>query len=479
MTAVQLLIGGRWRQGGAGETLPVIDPATEAEIGRVAVATADDVDEAVAAAAAAFPRWRETPAFERAAIIARAAELMRSRADAIARTATREQGKTVAEARTECLFAADVLQWAGEEGRRLYGRLVPPRNPRVRSEVTHHPIGVAAAFTPWNFPLTTPARKVGGALAAGCPCILKASEETPGAAAAIARAFEDAGLPAGVLQLVFGDPAAISDRLTRAPAVRIVSFTGSVLVGRRLGALAALNLKKAALELGGHAPVLVFDDVDVEATAAMAVQAKFRNAGQICIAPTRFYVHEAVHDRFVGAMAKAADALRVGNGLDDKVEMGPLANARRLDAVEALVADARGHGARVAAGGARVGNRGFFHRPTVLSELPDEARAMRQEPFGPVALVQRFSRFEEAVAKANALPYGLAGYAFTRSASRVAHLKDALEVGMLGINHFVVAQPELPFAGVKDSGYGAESGPEGVAEYTVLKTVTQLLAEPD
>ncbi len=478
MTAFPLLIAGHWRQGGGRETLCLIDPATEGEIGRVSVATADDIDEAVDAAHAAFLRWRETPAFARAAIIARAAELMRARADEIARTATREQGKTLAEARTECLFAADVLQWAGEEARRLYGRLVPPRNPRVRSEVTYHPIGVAAAFTPWNFPLTTPARKIGGALAAGCPCILKASEETPGAAVAIAQAFADAGLPPGVLQLLFGDPAAISTQLTRAPAVRIVSFTGSVPVGRKLGALAAENLKKAALELGGHAPVLVFDDADIEATAALAAQAKFRNAGQICIAPTRFYVQESVHDRFVGAMAQAADALRVGNGLEGEVHMGPLANARRLDAVEALVADARVHGARVVAGGERIGNRGFFYRPTVLAYVPDEARAMHEEPFGPVALVQPFARFEDAVANANALPFGLAGYAFTRSASRVAHLKDALEVGMLGINHFVVAQPELPFAGVKDSGYGAESGPEGVAEYTVLKTVTQLLDAP-
>lgn len=471
-----LFIAGAWRQASDRGVMPVIEPATGNTLGELPVATRDDVAEAVASAEAGFKIWRAVSAYDRSVIIGRAANVLRERADEIAALTTAEQGKPLAESRMECMFAADVLQFAGEEGRRLYGRIVPPRNPAVRQSVQHFPIGVSAAFTPWNFPLTTPARKIGGALAAGCACILKASEETPGSALAIAKAFQDAGLPDGVLNVLFGDPAAISTQLIQAPGIRKISFTGSIPVGRKLGALAGEHLKKATLELGGHAPVIVFDDVDVEQTARMSVQAKFRNAGQICIAPTRFYVHERVHDAFVDAMGKATAALKVDNGLTSGTEMGPVANPRRLDAMDRLVADAVGRGGKVVTGGERIGNRGYFYTPTVLSEVDDDALAMTEEPFGPLALVCRFSSTDEAIARANALPFGLAGYAFTRSADRVAHLEDAVEVGMLGINHFVVAQAELPFAGVKDSGYGAESGPEGIHEYTVLKTVTQLLA---
>ncbi len=398
-TQIDLFVAGRWRQASSGRTLALIDPASEAEIGRVPVATEADIAEAVAIAQEAFGRWRQTPAFERAAIIARAADLMRARADAIGRVATREQGKIFAEARTECLFAADVLQWAGEEARRLYGRIVPPPQPEGahrRHASSHRARG---GFHAVEFPAydagAQDRRRAGGRMRLH-------PESLGGDAGQRARhraGLPGCGLPDGVLSVVFGDPAAISTQLTPAEPVRMISFTGSVPVGRTLGSLAAQNLKRAALELGGYAPVpvLVFDDVDVEATAAMAVQAKFRNAGQICIAPRRFYVHERIHDAFVDAMAKAAGALTVGDGLHEGVATGPLANLRRIEAVERMVADAEGLGARVMAGGHRIGNSGFFYEATVLAEVPDTPLAMRNEPFGPLALVQPFSRFDEAI----------------------------------------------------------------------------------
>jgi succinate-semialdehyde dehydrogenase/glutarate-semialdehyde dehydrogenase len=456
-----------------GET--VLNPATGESLGDLPHATIADLDAALAAAERGFRLWRGTPAVERGRVLRRAAELMRERVAIGARVLTLEQGKPLAEAKTEILFAADVIEWFAEEGRRAYGRVVPGRNPRLRQQVLREPVGPVAAFTPWNFPATTPARKLGGALAAGCSVIIKPAEETPGSAVFIAHALQDAGLPPGVLNMVFGYPANISNYLIRSPVIRKVTLTGSVSVGRHVARLAAEHLKVLTLELGGHAPVIICDDVDVDAVAAAAVTAKFRNAGQICIAPTRFFVQDGVHDRFLDAMKEQVATLRVGNGMEEDIMMGPLANARRLEMVDGMVQEALNDGARLVSGGHRIGNIGHFYAPTVIADVPPLTRMMRDEPFGPVAPITRFVVVEQAIDRANELPYGLAAYAFTESAARVAQLSESLEAGMVGINSYIVAQPELPFTGIKDSGYGSESGAEGLEAFMVPKTVTQMV----
>jgi succinate-semialdehyde dehydrogenase/glutarate-semialdehyde dehydrogenase len=352
---------------------------------------------------------------------------------------------------------------------------VIPGEPGLRHTVLRQPIGVVAAFTPWNFPMSSPARKIAGALSAGCALILKASEETPAGAVHLVRAFADAGLPRGVLNLVFGKPSDISEYLIPRPAVRLVTFTGSVPVGKHLAALAGRHMKPAIMELGGHAPVIVCADADPLAAAAASAKGKSRNAGQVCVSPTRFYVEEAVYDRFTAAFGEQAARIRVGNGLDPESGMGPLANDRRLAAMEAFVADAVQKGARLVSGGNRLGNRGYFYPLTVLADVPDEARAMREEPFGPLALLRPVRDLDEAIEQANALPYGLAAYAFTRAARTVDRLAEEIEAGNLAINHFVASIAETPFGGVKDSGYGREGGIEGLACYTVVKNVSHLV----
>jgi succinate-semialdehyde dehydrogenase / glutarate-semialdehyde dehydrogenase len=342
----------------------------------------------------------------------------------------------------------------------------------MRHTVLRQPIGPVAAFSPWNFPLSSPARKVAGALSSGCSIILKASEETPAGAVQLVRAFHDAGLPAGVLNLVFGNPAEISEYLIPQSRIRLITFTGSIPVGKHLAEMAGRYMKPAIMELGGHAPVIVCDDVDPAATADTSVIGKSRNAGQVCVAPTRFFVQEAIYEQFAQSFAEKAKQLKVGNGLDQSTQMGPLANARRIDAMETLVADAKAKGARVLAGGHRLGNRGYFFPLTVLADLPDDARAMNEEPFGPLALVNPVKTLDEAIEKANSLPYGLAGYAFTRSAANADRLADGIEVGNLSINHFVASVVETPFGGVKDSGYGREGGTEGLQCYTITKNVS-------
>jgi succinate-semialdehyde dehydrogenase / glutarate-semialdehyde dehydrogenase len=336
------------------------------------------------------------------------------------------------------------------------------------------PIGVVAGFSPWNFPMSSPARKIGGALSAGCSIILKASEETPAGAVQLVQAFHDAGLPAGVLNLVFGVPSEISEYLIPQPSVRLVTFTGSVPVGKHLSAMAGAHMKPAIMELGGHSPVFVCDDVDPVATGAKSVIGKSRNAGQVCVSPTRFFVQDAIYDRFTEAFTDKAAALKIGNGLDPANEMGPLANDRRITAMETLVADARAKGARVTTGGTRIGNRGYYFPMTVIADIPDDARAMREEPFGPLALVSRVRNLDEAIEKANSVPYGLAGYAFTNSARNADLLAERVEVGNLSINHFVASSAETPFGGVKDSGFGREGGVEGLQGYTVVKNVSHL-----
>jgi succinate-semialdehyde dehydrogenase/glutarate-semialdehyde dehydrogenase len=471
---LQLFVAGEWIAAAERETQAVVNPATDQVLGVLPLATTPDLDRAVEAAAGAFRAWRATSALDRGAVLKRAAQLIRARLDSDAVTLTLEQGKPLAQARVELASSADWLEWYAEEARRSYGRMIPARLPGGRLEVVREPVGVVAAFAPWNFPASQMARKLAAGLAAGCPVIAKPSEETPGAALAIARALDEAGLPKGLLSVVFGVPAEVSARLIASPAVRKVSFTGSTAVGKLIAAQAAAGLKRATLELGGHAPVIVFDDVDAEAAARIAAVAKLRNAGQVCTSPTRFLVQDRIHDRFVGALAKAMAQTKVGDGLDAASEMGPLANPRRVEAMQALTADAVAAGGRLLTGGQRIGNVGNFWAPTVIADAPTQARAMNEEPFGPIALTRRFAEPEEALAEANRLPYGLAAYAFTRDRARAALVRDGLESGLVGLNTFSVTWPETPFGGVKESGYGSEGGSEGLEAYLVTKLVSEV-----
>ena len=403
----------------------------------------------------------------------KAANLFRERADAIAPMLTMEQGKPLAEAKQEVLAGADIIDWFAEEARRAYGRVIPARSEGVYQLVIKEPVGPVAAFTPWNFPINQVVRKLSGALAAGCSIIVKAPEETPASPAELIRAFADAGVPAGVINLVYGNPADISSYLIPHPVIRKVSFTGSVAVGKQLAALAGTHMKRSTMELGGHAPVIVFDDSDVEAAAKSMTFMKFRNAGQVCISPTRFLVQEGVFAKFVESFVAGAKAVKVGDGMEKDTKMGPLANPRRQRAMEAHVGDARKHGGKVLTGGYPIGEKGNFFEPTVITELPKEAMAMNQEPFGPLAIINPFRSFDDAVAEANRLPYGLAAYAWTRSAKTANAIAASVETGMMTINHLGLALPEVPFGGVKDSGYGSEGGSEAIEAYLNPKFVSQ------
>ena len=467
---LQLLIGGEWK---SRDGRPVINPADETAIGAVPHATPADLEAAVAAAQEGFKVWRRNSPAKRAEIIMKAVGIIRSRVEEFAVAMTLEQGKPIAQSRLEILRGCEIIEWDAQEGRRAYGRVIPAE-PGMRHTVLRQPIGPVAAFSPWNFPMSSPSRKVGGALSAGCSIILKASEETPAGAVQLARAFSEAGLPPGVLNLVFGEPAKISEYLIPHPAIRLVTFTGSIPVGKHLAAMAGKYMKPAIMELGGHAPVIVCDDVDPAATASTSVTGKSRNAGQVCVSPTRWFVQERVYDQFVKSFAEKASALKVGNGMDPANQMGPLANSRRIETMTEFVADAKAKGAKVLSGGTRLGNRGYYWPLTVLADVPEEARAMREEPFGPLAVVNPVKTLDEAIEKANALPYGLAAYAFTNSARNADRLAEGVEVGNLSINHFVASTAETPFGGVKDSGYGREGGSEGLTHYTVVKNVSHL-----
>lgn len=465
-----LYIDGRWIEAGSAGCRPVINPADGAELAAVPLAGVAELEQAVTAAQRGFALWRATPAHARHECIARATRLLCDRADAIARIMTLEQGKPLSESRREVLLSAEIIDFLAEEGKRAYGRLVPPRSDGIFAQaVTRVPVGPAALFTPWNFPMNLPARKVGAALAAGCSAILKPAEETPGSAIELVRAFHDAGLPAGVLNLVCGDPAQVSSYLIAHPAVRKVSFTGSIPVGKHLGELCARGVKRFTAELGGHAPVLILPDADPVHVGRLSVAAKFRNAGQVCASPTRFYVHRSLFEVFLETFAAGARALRVGNGLEAGTEMGPLAHHRRVGEMEALVEDAVACGARLVCGGQRLPGPGFFFAPTLLADVPANARILRQEPFGPLAVVNAWETLDDAIGQANGLPYGLAAYLFTRDLALAHRVSASLEAGMVGINHFGVSQPETPFGGVKESGHGSESGQEGLAAYLDTK----------
>jgi succinate-semialdehyde dehydrogenase/glutarate-semialdehyde dehydrogenase len=465
---LKLFIAGEWRR--TAQDMPVINPATEEELGRLPRAGIADLDDALAAAEAGFKLWRKTAPRIRADIILRAALLMRERQEEIARSITLEHGKPLPQARLEVIRGAEFFEWDAGEAMRTYGRIIPAP-PGNTFAVHHHPIGVVAAFSPWNFPMSQPARKIAGALASGCSIILKAAEETPAGAIHIARAFQDAGLPAGVLNLVFGDPAEISGHLIPQDAVRLVAFTGSTIVGRHLTTLASEHMTPVLMELGGHAPVIVCEDTDVQAAATSGAIRKMRNAGQVCTSPTRFFLQDSIFDAYADTFIRRAAATVVGNGMEPGVEMGPLANDRRIPALQALVDDARAKGATVATGGARHGNTGYFFQPTVLTNVPDNARIMQEEPFGPIAVLNPVPDLDAAIAAANSVPYGLAGYAFTNRADHIARLTDEVEVGNLSINTLEASMPETPFGGVKSSGYGREGGTEGLDNYMTIKNV--------
>ncbi len=468
-----LHIDGEWRAAEGGRTIDVINPATEDKIGTVAHASRGDLDDALAATARGFDAWRATSAFERAKLMRKAGDLVRERADTIARIMTMEQGKPLLEARMETMAAADIIDWFAEEARRAYGRVIPARGPGIYQLVIKEPVGPVAAFTPWNFPLNQVVRKLSGALAAGCSIIVKAPEETPASPAELIRCFVDAGVPKGVIGLVYGVPSEISEYLIPHPIIRKVTFTGSTPVGKHLAALAGAHMKRVTMELGGHAPVIVMDDADVEVAAKQIATAKFRNAGQVCVSPTRFLVQETVYDQFVERFVAVAKGVKVGDGLAEGTTMGPLANARRVPAIESLIQDAVQQGAEVRAGGNRIGNKGYFFEPTVVTGVTREMRMMNEEPFGPLAMMMPFTDLDEAVSEANRLQFGLAAYAYTRSAKIANAIATRVETGMMTINHLGLALPEVPFGGVKDSGYGSEGGSEAIEAYLSPKLVTQ------
>ncbi len=469
-----LYIGGEWLGTEGRDTHDVLNPATGAGHAALPLATADDLDAALEATQRGFVLWRGTAPEKRAAVLQKTAQLIRERADHLARIATLEQGKILAEAKGEALFAAALLDFHAGEALRIYGRVLP-RPAGTRSLVLHQPVGPVAAFCAWNFPIMNVVRKIAPAIAAGCSIIIKPSEETAGSAVEVLRCFQDAGLPGDVAQCVFGVPDMVSRQLLASPITRKLSFTGSVPVGKHLMKLAADTMMKTTMELGGHGPVLVFDDCDLDKTLDTLVAHKFRNAGQVCIAPTRFHVQEGIYDAFAAGFAERTRALKIGDGLDSGTQMGPMANPRRPEAIGELVEDAQRHGAKLLAGGERGGEAGgeggFFFQPTVLADVPLDARAMNDEPFGPIALLRPFASVDDAIEQANRLPFGLAAYCFTENGRRQNLLGDAIEAGMVAINNVRLSWPDSPFGGVKDSGHGSEDGPEGVMAHLVTKTV--------
>jgi succinate-semialdehyde dehydrogenase/glutarate-semialdehyde dehydrogenase len=469
----QLYIDGAWSDAAAGRTHAVMNPATGSAIGKFAWAERADLDRALEAAEKGFAVWRKVSAYERSKIMRKAANLMRERIDTIAAYMTMEQGKTLAEAKMEINNGADTIDWFAEEGRRTYGRVIPARAEGVYQLVVKEPVGPVAAFTPWNFPINQIVRKLSAALAAGCSIIVKAPEETPASPAELIRAFADAGVPAGTIGLVYGDPAEISSYLIPHPVIRKMSFTGSTVVGKQLAALAGLHMKRITMELGGHAPVIVFDDADAAVAAKVMAASKFRNAGQVCISPTRFLVQEGIYESFVEQFVANTKRLKVGDGLEAGTTMGALANPRRSKSMEANVEDAGKHGAKLRTGGHAIGEKGNFWEPTVVTELSNDAKAMNEEPFGPLAIINPFRTFDDAVKEANRLPFGLAAYAWTKSAKTANAIASSVETGMISINHVGLGIPETPFGGVKDSGYGSEGGSEAIESYMNPKFITQ------
>ena len=465
-----MIIDGERVYAGDRRTHRVVNPATEETLGELPLADAADLDRALAAADQGFKIWRNSTPQERAAVLQGAARLMMERADDLARIATMEEGKPFHEARIEVMMNVGLFNFYAGECQRIYGRtLVRPAG--MRSTVTKEPVGPVAAFAPWNFPIGNPGRKLGAPVAAGCSVILKSAEETPASALGVLQALLDAGLPKEVAQAVFGVPDEVSRHLLASPIIRKLSFTGSTVVGKHLMKLAAEDMKRTTMELGGHGPVLVFKDIDLDKVLDTVVPQKYRNAGQVCVSPTRFIIEEDIYDDFVSGFAARAKALKVGNGLSDGVQMGPMANPRRPDAMEKLIGEAVSNGATLHAGGERIGNQGYYYAPSVLSDIPLTSEIMNTEPFGPVALCNPFRTEDDMIAEANRLPYGLAAYAWTQDAARQKRLAREVEAGMLGVNTPMIGGADSPFGGVKWSGHGHEDGPEGLEACLVTKAV--------
>ncbi|MDR3633144.1 MAG: NAD-dependent succinate-semialdehyde dehydrogenase [Isosphaeraceae bacterium] len=470
----QMYVDGEWRDADSGKTLAVINPADESTIAEVAYGGRAEADRAIAAAARAFPAWRAQSVYERSKVLKRTAELMRERADTIARTLTREQGKPLPEAKGEVLHAADTFEWFAEEGKRAYGRIIPPANVAKRHYAIKHPVGIVGTITPWNFPAALPSRKIAPALAVGCTVVSRPAEQTPLTLILMFECLADAGLPAGVANLVMGPPRPFADALFEHPAVRKISFTGSTEVGKELIRRSADGVKRMSLELGGHAPLIVFPDADVAQVAQAAVIGKFRNNGQVCIAPSRFYVHEKIAKDFTEAAVELTKKLKLGNGLEEGVQVGPMFEARALDKTSALVEDARSHGAKILTGGGRSSrfDKGYWFEPTVIREVNGAMKLMTQEPFAPVMPLLDFSKIDDVIAAANDTPYGLAAYVFTNDLTVATRMAEGLEAGIIGINDPVPATPQCPFGGMKESGLGRELGSEGLDAYLETKYVS-------
>lgn len=472
MQQIKLFIGGEWRDAGTGAFIPVINPVNEQVIGQIGKASAVDIEDVAQAANKGFAKWKAVPAVERAAILHKAAAIVRNRAEAIAQQLTIEHGKPIGEARGEVGATADTIDWNAQEARRAYGRVIPGRSAGVHQFTIMEPIGPVVGFAPWNFPLIQAVKKVAGALAAGCSVILKGASEAPSCSVELVRAFHEAGVPAGAVNLIFGDSAMISQALISHPLIRKISFTGSTPVGKTLAALAGQYMKRSTMELGGHAPVIIMNDADIAKAVSISVAMKFRNAGQVCVSPTRFLVQSGVFGDFVRHFVAGAKAVKVGDGLDPSTTMGPMAHAARLSATEAMLADAIAKGAKLETGGARIGNLGFFFEPTVLTQVPLDAEVMNEEPFGPIAMINSFETLDEALIEANRLPYGLSAYGYTTSLASANRIYNEMESGAISINHHHVALPEQPFGGVKDSGYGLEGGPSALDAFMVPKFVS-------
>lgn len=473
-TNLALFIGGQWIDVEQRNSLGVYNPANGQIIGQVPCATTEDVKKAIQAAEQSSELWGNTPALNRAEILRKAASLLRERRESIGRVITLELGKPYAEAVKEVITAAEMFEWGAEEARRLYGRIIPSRDTNITQMVTLEPVGPVAAFSGWNAPAITPSRKIAGALAAGCTVVIKPSEETPGVALEIARAVNDAGLPKGVLNVVFGNPAEISRQLIEAPEIKMITFTGATSIGQELASMAAPYLKRITLELGGHAPVLVFDDVDVASTAKLIANAKYRNAGQICTSPTRIYAHQSIYEKFVDAMGKEAASIKVGDGFEAGIQMGPMANPRRHAAIKQLINNAVENGAEIVTGGKVIENPGWFIEPTVIRDFNNNCEAANTEPFGPLALIRPFNDFDEAILEANRLPFGLASYVFTNNLTIAKKAGRLIQSGVVCINHCQASLPETPFGGVKNSGFGKEGGVEGLQEFLNIKYISQL-----
>lgn len=465
------LIAGNWRLGNSADMVKSVDPATEEVLYQFPAASAQDTEAAIVAASSAFALWRKTPGWTRADILHKCANIMVSRAEEAARQITLEAGKPLAQARREWQLSIDQFRWYAEEARRISGQIIESRAPGGRIEVHHEPVGVVAAFTAWNFPAVLIARKVAPALAAGCTIIVRPSRETPGTAAILLDCLVQAGVPAGVVNLVVGPTATTYDVLMKSSVIRKVSLTGSSVVGQQMLRDAAQTFKRATMELGGNAPVIVFDDASLDATLDIVVAVKFANAGQVCVTGDRFYVHESLYAKFVDGFAARARALKLGHGLDETTQMGPLINSKRVAAIDAIVGDARKRGARIVTGGERPSdrNKGFFYAPTVIADIPDDALALADENFGPIAAITSFKSDDEVYLRANATELGLSAYAFTQNARRMRETVARLEAGMVGINSFALAAAEAPFGGIKASGMGREGGSEGIHDYLNVK----------